>query len=930
MEWLLLVLVVVIVAAAVLNNRLSGLQRRIAELEGLVRRLSDELERLGQGKPEPAPQPRAKAQQATAPTKSEPVEIPSELKPAAAVAPAAAVDEPVDIPSELPPAPKVPGRKPVWPRPDQVAAEAAAGGGTGGRAEPPPRQPEPPRPPKPREPVDWEKTLGVRLPVWGGAIMLVIAGFFLINWAIESGAYLFTPEVRVGLCALAAAGLLAAAYVVKARGIANGERIASALAAAAIAVGYGTMYLATAVFHLVPDVVALAGAAVLAIVAVGIASQFGQRVMLVGLLGGYVAPLFALSPATTSTVLNIYVMVLLAVSVFAIRLNGWWGQTIPAIAAPTLWALVLAFGSDTLMLALLYLLLAALPAAAALLPLRGDGEALAQRLRLVTAGFVAAALCLAVGGYLKDYAPAMLVVLALVGAGGAALLVRHREPLRLGWIATLVAGLFALVSWEGADQGTLLLFALVLAVVHLGALALQFRAGAERARRAFEIAALSVLLFVILLVKLDGWIGAHDVPYTWAALALAVAAAFGVLALRYRGQGEGNGPSAGFAAGTSAFLSLSLGLVLDPGLYALTAALQAFGLALLYLRYRAPVLKQMHIGYVVLYAVLVLIGQVQSIDRLLGSAARLSGWEDFIPAIGMNEAPLTLLLVPGLLLVGASTALARVAYSAWPRLLDVVSVLLVALAVHFLVLGDRPRLLLDHPLTLGSWWFNGVALVALAATFAAWKTGRTELLRAGVGVGVITGFVMALAIMLPVFRFWPRMDVPGAPVLNVALTGIGLPSIQLLAIAWLARRQGWLQFARGFAAFGGLGGLVTILVVIRQAIHGPTLQGPGLVSGQVELYSYSLGMLAYGFALLWAGAAFSSLALRVGSLVVVLATVGKVFFYDVGGLEGLWRVGSFLGLGLALLVVSWFYGRFVFGIGPGGTKRRAEGDTAAV
>ena len=35
-------------------------------------------------------------------------------------------------------------------------------------------------------------------------------------------------------------------------------------------------------------------------------------------------------------------------------------------------------------------------------------------------------------------------------------------------------------------------------------------------------------------------------------------------------------------------------------------------------------------------------------------------------------------------------------------------------------------------------------------------------------------------------------------------------------------------------------------------------------------------------------------------------------------------------LGLALLVVSWFYGRFVFGIGPGGTKGKAEGETATV
>lgn len=940
MEWLLLV--VGIVAAVMFNNRLSALQRKIGELEGLIQRLVAELERLGQGKPAASARPKAKASAVAPASVSEPVEIPSELKPAAPGEPEAAAAAVVEIPAELPAGPAAveipaalptatkPARKAAWPKPEQVAASAAAAD-AGSDGLPPPAAPRPPEPPRPpREPVDWEKTLGVRLPVWGGAIMLLIAGFFLINWAIESGAYLFTPEVRVGLCALAAIGLLVAAFIVKARRIANGERIASALAAAAIAVGYGTMFLAAAVFHLVPDVVALAGAGLLAIVAIAIASQFDQRVMLVGLLGGYLSPLFAWSPETTSTVLSVYVMVLLAVSMFAIRWNGWWGQAIPAIVAPALWALALVFGSDSTLLAILDLALAAVPAAAALLPLKADSEAIKQKAGLIAPGFIASALCLAVAVYVQDFAPALLVAVALLGAGGAALLVRHGAAMRPAWIATLAAGLFTLVSWERPEGGTFLLLALVLAAIHLGALAIQFRAGVDRARRSFEIAALSTLLFVVLLVKLDGWIGAHDIPYVWAAIALVLAAAYGWLALRLRQQAEGYGPSAGFAVGASAFLSLALGLVLDPGLYALVVALQAFGLAVLYMLYRAPVLKHMHIAYAALYGVLLAIGQVMSAGTSIFYEVEAWGWLDFIPSIGVHEAPVTLLLLPGLVLLAAATAFARIDYSSVPRALDAAGVILVALAVHFLILGNSPIGLLEHPLTMGSWWFNGLALVALAASFAAWRTERTELFRAGAGVAAVVAFAMLVTVMLPVFRFWTAMDVPGPAVFNAALTGIGLPSVLLLGVAWLARKLGWLQYARALAAFGGLGGLVTILVVIRQAIHGPTLMGPGAVSSQIELYSYSIGMLAYGFALLWAGVAFSSLALRAGSLVVVLATIGKVFFYDVGGLEGLWRVGSFLGLGIALLVVSWFYGRFVFGIGPSGNKAKPDAGAAPV
>jgi uncharacterized membrane protein len=72
-------------------------------------------------------------------------------------------------------------------------------------------------------------------------------------------------------------------------------------------------------------------------------------------------------------------------------------------------------------------------------------------------------------------------------------------------------------------------------------------------------------------------------------------------------------------------------------------------------------------------------------------------------------------------------------------------------------------------------------------------------------------------------------------------------------------------------------------------------------------------MLAMAFGTLSLGARLDSQPLRYGSLVIMLATVAKVFLFDIGGLEGLWRVASFVAMGVALLATSWFYGRFVFG-----------------
>jgi uncharacterized membrane protein len=870
-------------------------------------------------RPEPQPAPTASGTAATTPRNPRPtlasspdpissaaVAIPDHIgeptakEPSAPVAPVASPPPPPGAPEASP--------KPRWAAPDPDA----------------PASPKAPPRPAPK-PINWERTLGVHLPVWGGAIMLLIAGYFLVSWAIEVGlASIFTPVVRVALCAIVAGLLIAAAFVVKARGIANGERIAGALAAAGIALAYGTVFLAASVFELVSGFTALLGAAAITAFAMAVATQFGQRIMLVGLLGGYLSPFFVWFSGSSNALIPYYIVILLTVSLFAIRWNGWWSALIPAIAAPTLWAVALVPTTSPVTLAIFDLLLGAIPVAVALLPLRADAERMAERRDLVLYGALLASGTIVLGALAHDFPLPLLIAEVLLSLGGLALIFVDRSVFRWAWRATLASALLVLISWWGTNPQLLLALALLLAAIHLAAPVLQLSAGLVPVRRSFEIAGLSALFFVILLVKLDGWFGAADAPWVWAAVALAIAAGFGALAFASRNSEQ---PLVGFAAGASAFLSLGLGLVLDPGLYALVAAFQAFGLALLYMRYRQPMLLTMHVIYACLYAVLLPVGQaVFNSEELLGMPMWRGGLADFVPSTAVQNEPITLLLIPGLLAIGAATALARVAYASMARILDVAAIVLLAAAIHFLILPDAFAGLGEQALVIGSLWFNAEALLALVAIAGGLRWGRDALIKAGEGLGVIVAAAILVAVIIPVFRFWPTIQTPGWPIFNAALTGLGLPAALLLGIAWTSRRAGLIEMARGFAAFGGLAGLITILLLIRQAIHGPTLNGSGIVPGQVELYLYSGGMLLYGFALLVAGTAFSSVALRGGSLVVVLATIGKVFLYDVSGLEGLWRAGSFLLMGIALLAVSWFYGRYVFRMNKG--DRDASAATA--
>ena len=120
------------------------------------------------------------------------------------------------------------------------------------------------------------------------------------------------------------------------------------------------------------------------------------------------------------------------------------------------------------------------------------------------------------------------------------------------------------------------------------------------------------------------------------------------------------------------------------------------------------------------------------------------------------------------------------------------------------------------------------------------------------------------------------------------------------------------------SVFGVFALFTLMLVEIRHAYHPDRLQGP---TSEVEFYTYSLGMLIFGVALLVIGVAIQNRGSRMLSFVFVLGAVLKVFLWDAAGLDGLWRVLSFFGMGLSLLAISWLYARFVFGLTVG---RRAE------
>lgn len=95
--------------------------------------------------------------------------------------------------------------------------------------------------------------------------------------------------------------------------------------------------------------------------------------------------------------------------------------------------------------------------------------------------------------------------------------------------------------------------------------------------------------------------------------------------------------------------------------------------------------------------------------------------------------------------------------------------------------------------------------------------------------------------------------------------------------------------------------------LLRQIFAGSILTSRAI--GQNEsLWISLLGIvLALGF--LWWGSFRILQSWRIGSLVLMLIAVVKVFLIDAAALEGLLRIASFMALGFSLIGIGWFYSR---------------------
>jgi uncharacterized membrane protein len=765
--------------------------------------------------------------------------------------------------------------------------------------------------PEPKPTRDLEELLTARWGVWLGAAALLLAGVFLIRYAVEQE--LLGPRARCFMAGLLGAALLAAAEWLTRHeppslpGPFSADQAPGSLAAGGTAVLFGAAYGAGPYYGLLPPALAFLAMAAASFVGLLAALRFGQVTAAVGIVGAFVTPALVSVEHPSYPGLFAYLTVVSAAALAVVRYTAWtwlgWATTI----AGAIWVCVAVFSGGTELWAAAAFVPVAAALNLALLPAAALDHPIGLRLAWVPFAVIGAA-----GLLLETQVPGTAPRLALFVLSPIAVWRGATEPRldRLPWLAALF-GLLTLLLWalpEWHPTGEIITVEDIVEAVLPGAwapdvirplivaaalfAAFHAAAGLWQERRAphpLHWAALVGAVPVLTLLVAYTQIARFQTDFRWAVAALALAAALTATAAsavaetaRQRGGIH--------AAGAVAALALGCAMMLHN--HWLTLAISLFLPALAWIEANAdlPPLRQVALAV----AALVLVRLVLNwyvLDYAFGTTPVVNG------LIAAYAAP--------------SAAFAYAAMLFRRRADDLLVATLEAGAITFAAffIGLEIRHGFNNGALVKQFSFDEVALhlvtLSVQATmylYLAHRTARPILYWAAHVLGAIG---LAVAIGMLVFNpalTGARVGVVGLLEAYLVPAGLSVVALRFVTNPGIGRLLG---------VYALVGGFAWITLQIRHSFHPNHMS---VIFGSIddaELWAWSGAWLAYGIALMIFGIRTEQRLLRLSALGVVALVCLKVFLVDMADLTGLWRVLSFLGLGLALIGLGVVHRRFV-------------------
>ena len=749
--------------------------------------------------------------------------------------------------------------------------------------------------------IDWMALFQQYWMVLLGGVCLVFAGIFLVRYSIESG--MLGPTARISLGLFFGVCLIIAGEKLRRSG-----RLEAGVHAVFVASGSLVIYSALLVgFHLyelISAQAAFAGMALMSALSMLLALKHGPMMAGMGLLGAYLVPILVSTGSNNIEAALLYSFIVTCSSLWLQRYIYrdwlWWGTWVGAIG----W-FVLSLDLPDMAQGVRALYLAALAYAGVALSFSGlklgkvDADQFPGRdiLEQITVVITALAVSLAVILHiekLNELSYPAIVLLPVV----AALIARNNLPLlRLLPVIALmpiIAELFSMDVSFSDWKITIEPMAENLQSAYITMLVLVTAAfagigGKEFVKNRHPGYWASFILFMPLIAIVFAYLrisGMQD-GLLWALPTFVIAGLYAYLLTVWCSKKQSVEVEAAIAIASQAAIAVGCFFAFSEVTLTLILAVQLIGLAYIDRKIHVAVLP------VIMKVMLVLV-----IIRLT-----------FNPWVALYEvSSLTLLLT----YIGclASCVLATREVQGRPELI----VWLNTASAHLLVLtlavftrymlygGDifaKEFNLTEASVYVCSWAAVGIIYEWKSNClehFKKWYRGLAMLhIYAAAGLYVLYNLLLHNPL-------WHAESIGSVPVFNVLLIGYGIPVV--LAVVVYKRIEDLKKIA-GLISVIGLYMFATL--EIRHLWNGGIPLNTPVKEG--ELYTYSLVWLLISVAIMVLGAYKNNSDAKKAGVVALLVVVAKAFFWDMRDLDGLWRVVSFLGLGLSLLGIAYLFNK---------------------
>jgi uncharacterized membrane protein len=737
---------------------------------------------------------------------------------------------------------------------------------------------------------DFEDLFGRLLPIWAGGVTLAVAGFFLVRWSIDAG--LLTPSVRVALAGLFGVALIGAAEAAyRWRERVADPRVSQALAGAGLATLYAAFYLAGSAYGLIGTSVAFLGLAGVTAAAIALSYRFGLPSAVLGLVGGFAAPALVGSEQANLPLLTLY----LALVTAGLALTGrrqdraWLGVT--ALAAGLGWGALLTshVGRSAPDVAVLGAYLVTLGAIVPTLVGAGQGRP-HWLVRVGAAALAAVQLAVLVQGHFGALEWSLYLLL-----GAALAWFGWRQPaMREANAAAAAVGVALLFLWgEPNPQGFALVCAALAAIFAVVPLGQTWRAQGRMLDLA-QASGVALGLATAVLWHFGSAIPASPQPLlALALLALACIPAAAIGLSRKSGEAPKSPRSIAIQA-IAALLGFGAiaQVVAEPALAWFAAALAGL------VAWRAR-------SFAGVVATLAVIATGWALEPLFvwlqAGALALVGTP--MATVDLPPARTTALYVLPAVVAGAAWSVAAAPAGTIRRIVGTVTIAIAAIAGHVIFRHAFAALAGSDFVTTAVAERAVWQAILLAAAWVAWRRAWPKV-AVGLAVTALAHFVwFSLGLNNPL---WSAQAVGVAPVVNLLLPAYAVGLAVLVTLRrWLPRELVLTRWAIDGATMATIALLA--LSELRQGFAGSLL---GQVPvGQGEDLLRSLVGVVLGVGLLVWGARTHERSWRIGSLVLMVIAVLKVFLVDAAGLQGLGRIASFMALGFSLIGIGWFYAR---------------------